>query len=107
MIRIKNVRPLTKFTVLLELTNGKKGIIDLEPFLLGPIFEPIKRNPQLFKSVKVDPDLGTIVWENGADLDPDVLIINLKIDRMEATKRISVAEPKSFYHTKRNKKIGR
>lgn len=106
MIRIKNVKPLKNFTVLLELTNGKKGIIDLEPFLLGPIFEPLKRNPQLFKSVKVDSDLGTIVWENGADLDPDVLIYNLKIEKMKATKRISVAEPKSLYHTKRNKRIG-
>lgn len=106
MIRIKNVKPLKKFTVLLELTNGKKGIIDLEPFLQGPIFEPLKRNPQLFKSLKVDPELGTIVWENGADIDPDVLIHNLKIERIKTTNRVSVAEPKSLYHTKRNKIIG-
>jgi hypothetical protein len=26
-----------------------------------------------FAKVRVDPELGTIVWPNGADLDPDVL----------------------------------
>jgi hypothetical protein len=30
-------------------------------------------NPALFRQVTVDPQLGTIVWPNGADVDPDVL----------------------------------
>jgi hypothetical protein len=30
-------------------------------------------SPAYFASVRVDPELGTIVWDNGADLDPDVL----------------------------------
>ncbi len=36
-------------------------------------FEPLKADPQLFRSVRVDERLGTIVWPNGADMDPDVL----------------------------------
>jgi len=31
------------------------------------------RDPALFARVEVDAEAGTIVWPNGADLDPDVL----------------------------------
>jgi len=40
---------------------------------LGPVFEPLHEDPQLFRQVRVDEELGTVVWPNGADLDPDVL----------------------------------
>jgi Protein of unknown function (DUF2442) len=43
MILIKSVKPLEKFQVLLEFTTGESKIVDLEPFLHGPIFEPSTR----------------------------------------------------------------
>lgn len=61
------------FRVRLRFEDGSTSIIDLRPFLRGPIFEPLVRDEQLFRKVAVDPDLGTIVWPNGADMDPDVL----------------------------------
>ncbi len=73
MIEVRSVKPLDKFQVLLEFSNGQKKIVDLEPLLHGPIFKPIRENPEIFRSVRVDEELGTIVWENGADIDPDVL----------------------------------
>ncbi len=73
MIEVRSVRPLEKFRVLLEFSNGEQKVVDLEPLLRGPIFEPIRQDPDLFRSVRVDEELGTIVWENGADIDPDVL----------------------------------
>ena len=73
MIEVRSVKPLEKFQVLLEFTNGEQKIVDLEPLLRGPIFEPLRQDPELFRSVRVDEELGTIVWENGADIDPDVL----------------------------------
>jgi Protein of unknown function (DUF2442) len=36
------------------------------------VFEPL-RDATCFAQVRVDPQLGTMVWPNGADLDPDVL----------------------------------
>ncbi len=47
--------------------------LDLEVELWGPVFEPLRQDPRLFRTVRVDAGLGTIVWPNGADLDPDVL----------------------------------
>ena len=47
--------------------------VDLEPFLFGPAFEQIREDDGAFNAVRVDPEIGTIVWPNGADLDPDVL----------------------------------
>jgi hypothetical protein len=37
------------------------------------VFEQIREDDEVFASVRVDHELGTIVWPNGADIDPDVL----------------------------------
>jgi hypothetical protein len=52
--------------------DGVERVIDFEPILLGPLFGPL-RDPQLFRQVTVNPDLGTLVWPTGADIDPGVL----------------------------------
>ena len=52
--------------------DGVEQAIDFEPILLGPLFGPL-RDPHLFRQVRVDTDLGTLVWPNGADIDPNVL----------------------------------
>ena len=72
-VRIRAVVPLGGFKVHLEFTDNTTKDMDLEPYLHGPIFEPIRHNPRLFRSVQVDPQMGTVVWENGADIDPGVL----------------------------------
>lgn len=73
MVRVSAVEVLEGFTVRLTFTDGAEKVMDLEPYLLGPVFQPLRGNPELFREVEVDPELGTIVWPNGADLDPDVL----------------------------------
>ncbi len=78
LVRIKSVKPLEKFVVHLEFTDGTSRDIDLEPYLRGKIFEPLRQNKDTFRAVKVDERMGTIVWENGADIDPDVLYHELK-----------------------------
>jgi hypothetical protein len=83
MVRIRAVEPLEGFTVRLEFTDGTQREIDLELYLRGSIFEPIKNDPAMFRSVRVDKQLGTIVWDNGADIDPDVLYLNLTPAWME------------------------
>lgn len=74
MVRIRGVEPIGAFRVRLTLTDGSTKEVDLEPHLRGPVFGPLREDPALFSSVRVDEELGTIVWPNGADIDPDVLI---------------------------------
>jgi len=83
MVRIRSVELLNNYWVRLGFTDGTQKEINLEPYLRGPIFEPIRNNPDIFRSVKVDPRMGTIIWDNGADIDPDVLYLGLKPAWME------------------------
>jgi hypothetical protein len=77
MVRIHSAVPLKGFNVHLGFTDGTERAVDLEPYLRGPIFEPLRQNPELFRSVQVDEELGTIGWPNGADICPDVLYESL------------------------------
>jgi hypothetical protein len=81
LVRVRTVKPLDGMRVYLEFEDGTQKTVDLEPFLWGPVFEPIRNNPTMFRTVKVEG--GTIAWDNGADIDPDVLYYDLKPAWME------------------------
>ncbi len=83
LVRIKDVKALDAFKVHLTFTDGSTKVVDLEAFLHGPVFEPMRNDPELFRAVRVDDEAGTIVWPNGADIDPDVLYLGLKPAWME------------------------
>jgi hypothetical protein len=59
--------------------DGSIKIVDLKERLfrdnLGTVFLPL-RDIELFSTAKYDEDLGTIAWENGADLAPEYLYEN-------------------------------
>lgn len=78
LVRIKSVKPLKDFVVSIKFADGTNCEIDLKPFLRGKIFESLRQNQTEFRAVRVDERMGTIVWENGADIDPDVLYHDLK-----------------------------
>ncbi len=73
MVFIQTVELLNDYRVRLGFSTGEQKEVNLDPLLRGPIFEPLRRDPALFRAVKVDDELGTIVWPNGADMDPDML----------------------------------
>ena len=79
MVRIKAVEPLEEHKVLLHFTDDTSRVVDLTRFLFGPIFEPVRNDPEFFRSVYVDERVGTIVWPNGADICPDVLYHDLPL----------------------------
>ena len=63
------------YQIQLQFSDGKTGIVDLQPFLQGAVFEPL-RNTEAFQQFSVDSDLETIVWKNGADLAPEFLYLH-------------------------------
>lgn len=72
-VRVRSVEVLAGFSVRLRFSDGSSRDVDLEKYLHGPVFDGIRNNPDVFRSVRVDERGGTICWENGADIDPDVL----------------------------------
>ncbi len=82
-VRVRSVKPLQGFKAMVGFDNGTQREIDLEPYLHGPVFEPIRNEPAMFRSMKIAG--GTIAWQNGADIDPDVLYYGLKPAWMEET----------------------
>lgn len=72
MKRITEAEYIKDYKILLTFNNGIKKIIDLERDLWGEMFEPLK-DKNLFQQFRVDKDIHTIVWPNGADFSPDSL----------------------------------
>ena len=71
LVRAQTVQPLTDHIARVTFTDGSSRDVDLAPYLRGPIFEPIRRDAELFRAVRVE--FGALTWPNGADIDPDVL----------------------------------
>jgi hypothetical protein len=69
---VKNVTYTNGYKLLITFEDGTVRLVDLEKHLNGDIFEPLKE-VNYFKRVRVEPDLDTIVWDNGADISPDFL----------------------------------
>ncbi len=68
------VRPLSNRQLELTFENGLCAIVEMDLVLKNytGIFSPLL-DENYFQQVKVDTELGTIVWPNGADVCPDVL----------------------------------
>lgn len=73
IVDVTDVRVLSRYVVELTFETGEVRVLDLEPLLDGPVFEPLTRDYEMFKQVRADAEAGTIVWPNGADLSPRTL----------------------------------
>lgn len=73
LVRVTTVEPLEGFVLRLSFNDGTTRDLDVEELLRGPVFQALREDPELFRQVRLDPELGTIVWPNGADIDPVVL----------------------------------
>lgn len=89
LVRIREVEVLDDFNVRLGFTDGTSREMDLEPYLHGPVFEPLRHDRQAFCAVHVDAGSGTIAWDNGADIDPDVLYHGLTPAWMEDNREVA------------------
>ena len=60
------------YQIWLKFNDGSQGIVDLKDQLYGEMFQSL-RDKKRFRSFRVDPELDTIVWKNGADLATEFL----------------------------------
>ncbi len=60
------------YTLRVGFEDGSEQTIDFLPVLRGEIYGPL-RDPELFSQVRIDPEVKTLVWPNGADFDPATL----------------------------------
>jgi hypothetical protein len=69
---VKDVKYVSGYKLLLTFEDGSVRLADLEPHLDGEVFEPLSE-VGYFKAARVNSELDTIVWDNGADMSPDFL----------------------------------
>ena len=70
--RVKEVKPIQNFRLLLEFTNGETKSFDVKPYLETGVFRSLK-NLAMFSTAHVE--YGTVVWQNNVDFDPDTLYL--------------------------------
>lgn len=70
---VVEVRPLPAYRLYVWFEDGVAGEVDVAALARFEGVFAALRDPKFFAAVAVHPELGTVMWPNGADLDPDVL----------------------------------
>ena len=70
--RVEASQVVAPYTLRVEFDDHTEQTIDFRPVLAGELFGPL-RELSLFNQVKIDPEVHTLVWPNGADFDPETL----------------------------------
>jgi hypothetical protein len=60
------------YTLRVRFDDGSEQVINFRPILAGTIYGPL-RDQSVFEQVRIDPEVHTLVWPNGADFDPATL----------------------------------
>ena len=70
---------------MLELTfnNLQKGRVDLKQYLGRGVFKELSK-VEKFKRFKVNAELGTLCWPNGADIAPEVLYREVVLGKLSS-----------------------
>ena len=72
IFRVMSFERIAPHTLAVRFDDGTEQVIDFGPILAGGIYGPL-RDGSLFDRVRIDPEVHTLVWPNGADFDPETL----------------------------------
>ena len=70
--RVRSFEIVSPYTLRLRFDDGAEQTVDFRPVLAGELYGPL-RNVELFNQVRIDREVETLVWPNGADFDPATL----------------------------------
>ncbi len=70
--RVESFRIVGPYTLRVTFDDETEQTIDFWPVLEGDLYEPLQ-DREVFEQVRIDPDVHTLVWPNGADFDPATL----------------------------------
>ena len=70
--RVEAFKVVGQYTLDVTFSDGVTRTIDFAPVLKGELYGPL-RDRQLFDRVRIDREVHTLVWPNGADFDPATL----------------------------------
>ena len=75
MVKVSDVEAKDDYVLLVKLSNGKKGLFDVKPYLDKGIFIELK-DKSLFNAVR--PAFGGIVWPHQQDFSADTIEYEMK-----------------------------
>ncbi len=70
ILHITDLKYIEDYKVEVSFNDGRSGVADLSEALYGPVFRPLRKK-EVFAQLKLDKDMETITWPNGADLAPE------------------------------------
>ena len=70
--RVRGFAILGPYVLRVDFQDGVTRTIDFRSVLEGELYGPL-RDLNLFNQVRVDPEVHTLTWPNGADFDPTTL----------------------------------
>jgi len=70
--RVETFEVVAPYTLKVRFDDDTEQTIDFQPVLAGQLYGPLQELG-LFNQVKIDPEVKTLVWPNGADFDPATL----------------------------------
>lgn len=70
--RVVSFEKMAPFTLKVVFDDGSSQVIDFRPVLKGELYGPLN-DSLVFDQVRIDPEVHTLVWPNGADFDPAIL----------------------------------
>ena len=70
--RVQSFQVVAPYTLRVQFDDQTEQVINFEPVLAGELYRPL-RDLALFNQVRIDPEVHTLVWPNGADFDPATL----------------------------------
>ena len=70
--RVRSFEIVAPYTLRVRFDDNTEQTIDFRPVLAGELYGPL-RNLELFNQVRIDSEVETLVWPNGADFDPATL----------------------------------